>query len=163
MTPVERRTGPRTGEGREASAPRGQRGFALLVALLALMALSILAAAGAFVARSDDRISSSHAATVRARELARSGLSEYLGTGAGVPGRRVFVHGRDTAIVIATRLLLVADDGSRVLHLLTGRGVRVRRGRPNAVRTVGAVLLRDDSLPGGRAERPGTRHEPGRP
>lgn len=157
MTVAERPTGQRK------RGPRGQRGFALLVALLALTALSILAAAGAFVARSDSRISSGHAATVRARELARSGFSEYLGTGSGVPGRRVFVHGRDTAIVTATRLLLVEDDGSRVLHLLTGRGVRVRPGRPDAVRTLGAVLLRDDSLPGGRAERPGTRYEPERP
>lgn len=142
---------------------RGERGFALLAALLALLALSILAAAGAFVARSDGRISRSHAATVRARELARSGVSEFLASGAPVPGSRVFVHGRDTAAVTATRLLHVEDDGSRTLHLLTGRGVRVRRGRPNAERTLSVVLLRDDSLPGGRAVRPGTRHRPGRP
>lgn len=156
MSGASREAGPR------AVARRGQRGFALLVALLALLALSILAAAGAFATRSEGRIALSHAATVRARELARSGLSEYLATGAGVAGRRTFVHGRDTAVVAATRLLHVADDSSRVLYLLTSRGVRVHRpGDAPAERTLSAVLLRDDSLPGGRAEWAGTRHEPG--
>lgn len=150
---------PRRGRGRTPA----QRGFALLVALLALLALSILAGAGALVVRSDGRISRSHAAAVRARELARSGISEYLASGAAVPGSRVFVHGQDTSAVTVTRLLHVDDQRSRTLHLLTGRGVRVRRGRPNAERTLGAVLFRDDSLPGARLERPGTRHEPGRP
>ncbi|MDP2498184.1 MAG: hypothetical protein Q8W44_09415 [Candidatus Palauibacterales bacterium] len=141
----------------------GERGFALLAALLALLALSILATAGVFVVRSEGRMSRSHAAAVRARELARSGLSEYLASGPVTPGRRVFVHGRDTAVVAASRLLRPDADSTRVLFRLTSRGVRVRPGRPNAERRLSTLVLRDDSLPAGRVERPGTRHAPEAP
>ena len=142
----------------------GERGFALLAALLALLALSILATAGVFVFRSEGRMSRSHAAAVRARELARSGLSEYLALGTVTSGRRVFVHGRDTAVVTASRLLRPEADSSRVLFRLTSRGVRVsRQGRPNAERRLSTLVLWDDSLPAGRVERPGIRHEPDAP
>lgn len=160
MTRSSRRDGPDSSGSHRA----GQRGFALLAALLALLALSILAAAGVFVARSEGRISRSHAATVRAREVARSGLSEYLASGSVVAGEtRAFVHGRDTAVVTAARLLHVTADGARTLLRLTSRGVRVRAGRPNAERVLATVVLRDDSLSAGGIERPGTRHVPGAP
>lgn len=125
-------------------AGRDERGFALLAALLALVALSILAAAGVFVVRSDGRISQSHRAAVEARELARAGLSEYLAAatpGATPPAGRTFLYGGDTAHVAAARLLLVSGDSARSLLRLTSRGVRVRPGRPNAERTAGAVVL----------------------
>lgn len=156
-----RRSGSRAGWGRR----RGERGFALLASLLALLALSILAAAGVFLVRSEGRISRSHAATVRARELARSGLSEYLAAGPATSGgTRTFVHGRDTAVVVASRLLRVDDDSSRVLFRLTSRGVRVLRpGLPNAERTLSTVVVRGDTLSGGDVERPGIRHVPGAP
>lgn len=155
-----RRSGSRAGWGRR----RGERGFALLAGLLALLALSILAAAGVFLVRSEGRISRSHAATVRARELARSGLSEYLAAGPATSGTRTFVHGRDTAVVVASRLLRVDDDSSRVLFRLTSRGVRVLRpGLPNAERTLSTVVVRGDTLSGADVERPGTRHVPGAP
>lgn len=149
--------------------PAGERGFALLATLLALVALSIVAAAGSFLARSDGRISLSHRATVEARELARTGLSEFLVSPSGGRTSRVFVHGRDTAEVTARRLLYVTADSSRVLLRLVSRGVRVRRGRPNAVRRVSAVVL--GVAPGDTTgstsslyvEEPGTRHEPGSP
>lgn len=155
-----RRSGCRAGSGRR----RGERGFALLAALLALMALSILAAAGVILVRSEGRISRSHAATVRARELARSGLSEYLAAGPVTAGTRIFVHGRDTAVVVASRLLRVDADSSRVLFRLTSRGVRVPgSGIPNAERALSTLVVRGDTLPGGHVERPGTRHVPGAP
>lgn len=158
-----------TGTGRSGSRPRrgrrrGERGFALLAALLALVALSILAAAGVFLVRSEGRISRSHAATVRARELARSGLSEYLASGPATTGIRTFVHGRDTAVVVASRLLRVDDEGGRVLLRLTSRGVRVPGpGLPSAERWLSVLVARGDTLPGGDVERPGTRHVPGAP
>lgn len=155
-----RRSGSRAGWGRR----RGERGFALLAALLALMALSILAAAGVLLVRSEGLISRTHAATVRARELARSGLSEYLAAGSVASGTRTFVHGRDTAVVVASRLLRVDGDSSRVLFRLTSRGVRVSgSGLPNAERALSTLVVRGDTLSGGDVERPGTRHVPGAP
>lgn len=154
---------------RSGSPAEGERGFALLVTLLALVAVSIVAAAGGFVARSDGRITSSHRATLEARELARAGLSEFLATPPGTVPPRVFVHGRDTAEITVRRLLHVTPDSSRALLRLTARGVRVRRGRPNAVRRVSAVVL---DVGGGSAagtpsgpfvEEPGARHVPGSP
>lgn len=157
MNQATRRPGPGARRG-------GERGFALLAALVTLIVLSILAAAGVFVARSEGRVSHSHAATVRARELARSGISEYLASGPPVAGEtRVFVHGRDTAMISATRLLRVDVDSTRVLMRLTSRGVRVRRGRRNAERSLSTLVHRDESFAGGSAERPGTRHEPATP
>lgn len=127
-----------------SSTPGGEeRGFALLVALLALLVLSILAAAGAFVARSEGRISQSHRAAVAAREIARAGLSEFMSSGVEDAGVRVYVYGRDTAEVTAARLLFVAPDSGRSLLRVTSRGVRTRPGRWNAERTVSTVLLRE--------------------
>ncbi len=157
MSHATRRPGPGTRRG-------GERGFALLAALVTLIVLSILAAAGVFVARSEGRVSRSHAATLRARELARSGISEYLASGPPVAGEtRVFVHGRDTAVITAARLLRVDVDTTRVLIRLTSRGVRVRRGRWNAERSLSTLVLRDESLAGRSVERSGARHEPGTP
>jgi len=149
--------------------PERERGFALLATLLALVAISIVAAAGSFLARSDGRISLSHRATVEARELARTGLSEFLASPSGGGTSRIFVHGRDTAEVTARRLLFVTADSSRSLLRLVARGVRVRRGRPNAVREVSAVVLgvapgdTAGSTPALHVEESGTRHEPGSP
>lgn len=133
---------------RPAPSAGDDRGFALLVALLALLALSILAAAGVFVARSEARISRSHRAAVEARELARTGLSEYLSAaspgGGGTPSDRTFAYGRDTAHVTAARLLFVSADSARSLLRLVSRGVRVRPGRSNTERTEAVVVLADE-------------------
>lgn len=130
-------------ESRPAARRRGEGGFALLVALLTLVALSIVAAGGVFLARSERRISHGHRAAVAALEIARGGLAEYLASAGGPVPRRTFVYGRDTAEVTSTRLLLLTADSLEAVHRLTARGVRSGRGGAGrSRRTVHAVALR---------------------
>lgn len=129
-----------------SSAPPPDRaregGFALLAALVALLALSAIAAAGAWVSGSERRIADSHRATVEAREVARSGLSEYLATNGSAVEADTFAYGSDTAYVTAERLLFVKQDSSESLHRVTSRGMRSRGGgRHDAERTVSTVVL----------------------
>lgn len=121
---------------------RGDGGFALLVTLLALVAVSVTAAGAVFVARSERRISHNHRAAVEALEVARGGLSGYLSVpGDSAPPRTVPV-GPDTARVDATRLLFLAPDSLEVLYRVTARGVRAGPGKtPAATRTVSTLAL----------------------
>lgn len=122
----------------------GEGGFALVVALLSLLAVSAIAAAGIFVSGSERRVSRNHRSAVEAREIARAGISEYLATNTEAVAWEVFVYGRDTARVEAERLVYVEPDNSVALIRLTARGVLVRgSGRPNAERTVSTVVVHD--------------------
>lgn len=121
-----------------------EAGFALVVALLALVALSTIAAAGYFVAGSEREVSRNHRSTVEAREIARAGISEYLATNTEAVAWEIFTYGEDTARVDAERVLFVEPDSSVALIRLTSRGVLVRGGgRPNAERTVSTMVLHD--------------------
>lgn len=130
---------------RDASSPsrvEGEEGYALLVALVALVALSTLAAAGSLVSWSESRISDNHLSSVRARQVARSGLSAYLGSRVSAAVGDTFAYGSDTAFVSAERLLFVTADSSETLHRVTARGLRTRAApRSDAERTVSTVVI----------------------
>lgn len=119
-------------------------GHALPVVLLALAALSLLAAAALVGARSERRISGSHRAAFGALEAARSGLAEYLSGRTDFADGATFVRGRTTAEVLPRRLLGAAG-GLRSVHLVTSRGLRVARG-DTVERTVARVV--DRRVPG---------------
>lgn len=142
-----RRAGAGRAQGRarrDAGAAGPEAGFALLAALLGLLALSALSTAGYLVAGSEWRISGNHRATVEARELARAGISEYLAADGRPAARAVYVHGRDTARVTAGRLLYLDPDGRAAILRLTARGIVARPGPiPAAERAVSVVVLHD--------------------
>lgn len=84
--------GTRGGDATGATAPRdrtrrdgGERGFALLVSLIAIVGLTALATGGFFLADSERKTSSNHHASVEAYHLAEAGLNQFLGTVGGPP------------------------------------------------------------------------------
>lgn len=137
-----------------------QQGFALPVALLALLALTALATAGFLGSLIDLRSAEAQAAGNRAWLAAVAGLETALGRGsdARLP-LEIELESGDSARVGAAPLLplqggaslwLLAADGSARI----GPRGRARRG----LRTV--LLVADpDSVPPGGWERPGARFE----
>lgn len=122
------------------SRPADDGGHALPVVLLALAALSLLAAAALVGARSERRISGSHRAAFEALEAARSGLAEYLAGRTDFAAGATYVRGRTTAEVLPRRLLGAAGS-LRSVHLVTSRGLRVA-GADTVARTVARVVAR---------------------
>lgn len=133
----------RAGDGRR------EGGFALPVTLLALVVLSLVAAAAVSVARSERRISRNHRASVEALEVARGGLAEYLSTAGDSLPDRSLVLGPDTVRVTSRRLLHLSPDSLASLHLLAVRGVRSRGGGggPGAERTLATLVLAGPGRP----------------
>lgn len=130
-------------EHRRDGAARNQRGYVLLAALLALLAVSVLATAGFVVTRSDGRISAGHRATVEAREAARAGISRYVATHRSPARYERYAFGDDSAEVRAEPLVEVGAAGRRRLYRLSSRGVSARRRASNAERLLGALLVHD--------------------
>lgn len=136
-------TGHRAPRGRpHPSLSRSEDGFALIVAILALVGLTVLGTAGFVLAHSDYRVADNHAGSVRAFYAASGGLQDYLGSRRGVPEDTLeMTIGGDAARIFATEL--GEPDSLQRLVLLTSEGVH-RPGRGGrAVRRVHTVALLD--------------------
>lgn len=115
-----------------------EAGFALVVALLALVGLTALATAGFVTSTSDYRVTQNHRASVQAFYAAEAGLSEYLGHGRPYASRSLEVSG-GTAAIQAERLLEL-EDGNFVYQVASvGRFEPPEGGA--GVRTVSAVAI----------------------
>lgn len=126
---------PSAGGGRGA----GQDGFALVVALLALVGITALASAGYLLSNSDYRINQSHRAAVNAFYVADAGLERYLGDGRIWADSQVYAHPAGEAVVWATRL--VDPDPESSLYRITSRGQHSPPEGGTAERTVSTVVI----------------------
>ncbi len=91
-----------------------QEGFALLVALLALVGLTALATGGFLMANSERKTATNYREVVDALYVADAGLSQYLGTHRGTPsGTQSYSYGRrGSATVTPSQLVNLGSDGS---------------------------------------------------
>jgi len=95
--------------------PAGREGgFALLVALLALVGLTALATGGFLLANSERKTATNYDQVVGAFSVADAGLSQYLGTHRGIPsGSQTFSYGsRGSATVTPHRVVDLGKTGS---------------------------------------------------
>ncbi len=119
--------------------PADERGFALVVAILSLVGLTLLGAAGYLLSNADYRINQSHRASVQAFYVADAGLQEYMGAGRIESDTLTYAHPDGSAEVWATKLMDV--DTVTSLYRITSRG---RHGPPEggmSERTVHTVAI----------------------
>jgi hypothetical protein len=119
-----------------------RRGTALPVALLVLLAASVLSASGFLRAFLGSRTAENHAAAVRSFFVAEAGLNQALaaiGTDTAASSTRSYEIEGGTVVVKSRRLLRL--DRAREIRLLVAEGVYepVREG--SARRSVGQLLL----------------------
>lgn len=120
----------------------GEGGFALLVALLALIGVTVLATGGFLATRSESRIVENHEGAVRAFYVANAGLQQYLGAHRGVPeGTETLSLPSGSATVAVTAL--GRPDTARKVFLLTSTGTHVSADGGGSVRTVGTLAVLD--------------------
>lgn len=123
---------------------RGERGFALLVSLIAIVGLTALATGGFFLADSEQKTSTNHHASVEAFHLAEAGLSEYLGNTSGQPatgwyGPYEYPDADGEAAVLVERVGTTRDGQDLYRVLSEGR---YRPDGPNPVtRQVGRITV----------------------
>lgn len=108
---------PRAGapSGRESvERVRSEGGFALLVALLALVGLTALATGGFLMANSERKTATNYDEVVGALSVADAGLNQYLGTHRGIPtGATTYSFGaRGSATVTPTEIVDLGKPGS---------------------------------------------------
>lgn len=119
----------RRGRGSTDAATRafagGERGFALLVALLAIVGLTAMATGGFLLSNTDTKMTRSYGAATTAFYMADAGLKQFLGTQDGEPTVTSVTYSfpDGTADVTATELVAVGN-GQRVWRI-------VSVGRPN--------------------------------
>ena len=119
--------------------PRSQDGFALLVALLALVGLTALSTAGFVLAGTDLDVSENHRSSVTAFYAADAGQSQYMAEN-GVPRPSdVYTYGGGTATV-ATRRLINMTTGMSVYHVST-RAQRTEPGGGTSRRAIGTAAV----------------------
>lgn len=122
------------------NGPAGsQQGFALVAAILALVALTALATAGFLVSNTEFDVGTSHRSSVDAFYVADAGQNEFLARN-GVPAdSETYTYGADTAD-IRTRKLVDLADGMSVFHVTT-RSVHPELLGSHSVRRTGAVAV----------------------
>jgi hypothetical protein len=132
-----------TGEATSGRA-RGERGFALLVSLIAIVGLTALATGGFFLADSERKTSTNHHASVEAFHLAEAGLNQFLGNTDGQPatGWRApydYPDADGEAAVLVERVGTTRDGQDLYRVLSEGR---YRPDGPNPVtRRVGTITV----------------------
>jgi len=122
-------------------------GFALLVALIAILGLTAMATGGFLLSRSDARTSENYVTTVRAFYMAEMGLNEYIGTRTSPPPGTWTVRFEEGSAEVRATPLGTDDAGRRIYRVLSTARYRARRGAP-VERTVG-TLIRTPPGPGG--------------
>lgn len=129
---------------------RSQGGFALVVALLILVGVTVLAAGGLWAVRSETRMADNHGDAQRAFQVTDAGLSQYLGSQVGVPESPVeYDLDEGTARIEAVRLGV--HSGGHELYRLTAVG-RLAPPRDNVERTLTSLVMLDPlqlDFPGG--------------
>lgn len=129
--------------------PGNEAGFALVVTLLILLAVTVLAAGGLWAVRSETRTAANHGDVTRAFQVTDAALSQYLGTEAGVPQARSYTLDDGTAEVTPVRLGVFA--GGHELYRLTAVG-RLAAPQDNVERTISSLIMVDPlelEFPGG--------------
>ncbi len=117
----------------------GDRGFALVVVLLALVGVTALASAGYLLSNADYKINQSHRAATQAFYVADAGLERYLGSGRLWPDTVTYAHPQGDANVWATKIVEVDTIAS--LYRIESRG---RHSPPEggvAERTLSTVVI----------------------
>lgn len=122
-----------------AGAESDERGFALIVVLLCLVAVTALATAGFLGSGSEYKVSQNHRATVAAFYAADAGLQTYLATHRGPPESKVYSLSEGTAEISSIRLNKPSD--SQTLYLITSRGVHAPSEGNRAERRLNVVVL----------------------
>lgn len=124
-----------------------QEGFALLVALLALVGLTALATGGFLMANSERKTATNYRDVVDALYVADAGLSQYLGTHRGTPSSaETYSYGtRGSVTVTPSQLVDLGSDGS--LWELSSTGTT--RGTSRTVTTVAFLDINVLPIPPG--------------
>lgn len=132
------------GRAREKPAPGrppdGQEGFALVLAILVLVAVTVIAAAGIVMADSDLKVSVAHRSSVDARHVAAAGLADYLSVHDSPVAADTFVYGQDSAVVSAEQMVSLGDDEGRRMYRLTADGA-TRMSRSRGLRSIHGLGL----------------------
>lgn len=119
-----------------------QRGTALPVVLLVLLAASALAASGFLRAFLDAMSAGSQAAAVRSFLVAEAGLNEALAAvGTDTTGSVATSYEIDGGSVIVRSRRLLRLGPTREIRLLTAEGVQRQAREPSARRTVAQLVL----------------------
>ncbi len=121
------------------AAVRNEGGFALLMALLTLIGLTALAAAGFVLSNTDNRVSQNHVSSLEAFLTADAGLYEYLGTQRDGETAQTYTYGTGTANVSGQKLLEIGDG--RRLYRITALATYDSPEGGTATRTVSAVAM----------------------
>jgi len=137
-----------------------ERGFALLVALLALVGLTALATGGFLLASSERMTATNYDEVVDALYVSDAGLSEYLSTHHGTPsGSQTFSYGtHGSATVTPTQLVDLGTDGSMWQVSSTGT---TPGGTSRTVKTVALLSLANMPNPTGALSSGGGVHKSG--
>jgi hypothetical protein len=125
-----------------AAGNTAEAGFALVVVLLALVALTALATGAFMNTRVDLRISDGHEVGARAFHSADAGLYEYLGTKTSGTDTATFVYGSSSVFVGGEKLLDLPDGD--ILYQSSAAADYSGPGGATASRTVGALVLWTD-------------------
>lgn len=146
MTPETRDQAPRN------DASEREEGYALLVALLAIIGLTALATGGFLLSDAERATSGAYVTAVDAFYVAEAGLHQYLAESSGVPGDpQTYSFTDGTATVTAARMSDSGTDGQRVYRVAsTGRVSPAGGGR--AERQVSVLAVFDpfmNTSPGG--------------
>lgn len=120
---------------------RRQDGFALLVALLAIVGLTALATGGFLLADTDHRTATNFRAGTAAFQLSESGLDRFLGEASGVPAASTTYDLEQGTAVVTSRLVGTVGDGHR-FYRLRARGT-LDAPHDAISRTVGTTVLVD--------------------
>lgn len=124
---------------RSAGLARDEAGFALVVALLTLIGVTVLASAGYLLSRTDYRINQSHRAATQAFYVADAGLERYLGSGRIWPDTMTYGHPEGRSKVFATKIVEV--DTITDLYRIEAVGFHTPPEGGWAVRTVKTVAI----------------------
>ena len=123
---------------------RGEGGFALPAVLLALLALSTMAAAGFVASNTDYRISQNHTASIHAFYASDGGLRDFIATQATASDTVSYTFGRSTATVWGEKLIDLEANGP-ALYLLPSQGVYTAPEGGISNQSVSAVVLSNPS------------------
>lgn len=117
----------------------GEGGFALLVALLAIVGLTVMATGGFLLADSERQTSENYVTVVEAFYLANTGLSDFVGTSRGFPASSWSQSYEKGSVDVTTTQIATDASGLRVYRVTaTGNYDAPRGGQVS--RTVGTVV-----------------------
>lgn len=140
--------------GRPGDRPgrAGERGFALLVSLIAIVGLTALATGGFFLANAERQMSTNHHAAVEAFHLANAGLSNFMGTVSGDPAAaspRSYSYTGDGGWADVTASFVGTARGDERLFLIESVGSYDPNGSGNAVtrRVAKIAVLNENIIP----------------